>query len=132
MTLATLPIADGVAPLLEPESFAVFAFAEIEAAPYWTVGRCHFPDCSADFETTRTGQKYCCYSCRHRDKAEARKWGHKTAVASQVWHQLRHSRDPLEQALCRKARSYVTHVQSAWKASRAARVAVARAGGGAV
>ncbi len=109
-----------------PEPFTPQTIPEILAAPTWTAGECVFPDCARRFCPTRAWQVYCCDDCRRADSREWRAWGHRAAPALLAWRMFKYDPDPARRALVRRARRYVTEVQSAWAASRAARAAAGR------
>lgn len=118
-------LADAVALHPVPEPFAVYAAQQIAAVPLAGDGRCFFPDCSRAFDARRGWQVYCCGACRTADVREARVWGHRAAQALLIWRMFKYASDPAELELAQVARRYVTQVQSAWWASRRARVALA-------
>ena len=115
-------VANGVAPHLEPEQFRDFAFSELQAAPPWRAGLCWRPECQRPFDPVREWQIYCCAACAAAGKAEMRKWGHRMALPLLVWRMVKYEqRDAGLIDLRKVSRRYVTQVQSAWLADRAAR-----------
>ncbi len=128
--LPVVRVADAVAPHIsevpEPETFSVYAEAEIAASPVHTFGECFFPDCSRSFNPTRRWQAYCCEQCRAADVREHRLWGHRAASSLLVWRMFKYSKQPAQADLVRAARRYVTAVQSTWLSSRRFRVARAK------
>lgn len=122
--------AHGVAPQQAagepPETFQAFAFAELAAAPMHRAGTCFNPDCGRAFDPARSWQLYCCDACKRAGTAELRTWGHRMALALLVWRMGKYEvSDPAIRARTAAARRYLSQVQSAWLADRAARAALA-------
>ena len=122
MSVGKIDSADASATHLEPETFQDFAYAELQDCPVNVAGVCFRPDCSKKFNATRTWQIYCSIPCLRADKAEMRKWGNKVGWPLLLWRRFKYSKEPKQAALVRKARKYITHVQTAWMHDGQARI----------
>lgn len=119
MTLAQDTLANAVPRHYQPEKFQVYAASELQAAPLWRAGICFLPECSREFEPSRTWQMYCCPACERAGTTEMRKWGHRMALPLLAWRAGKYEQnDAGIRDLTRAARRYVTHAQSAWLEDR--------------
>lgn len=112
--------ANAVARHCEPvESFADYAFAELEAAPMHEPGICYLPECSARFTPARPWQRYCCHACERQGRRELARWGLRMAEAMLAWRQGKHiEKETPAKARARAARRYIGRLQSEWLADR--------------
>jgi len=105
------------------ESFAEFAFSELDAAPMHTFGVCYQPECSKRFNPKRAWAKYCCSACERAGRQELRTWGLRMAEAMLCHRVGKYDRkDETVMDRTKAARRYVAQVQSAWLADRQERM----------
>lgn len=124
MSVARLHSANAGAAHFAPESFDDFAFGEISAAPYWTLGICFNPLCGRAFSPTRDWSKYCSARCREQTNAEMKRWGHRFAVPLFVWRLGKYeAKDEAVRARTNAARRYISQIQTAWLHERRANLA---------
>lgn len=120
------PITNEVAPLIGLESFAEFAFQELEDCPMHEPGICAWPACSKPFKASRPWARYCSPQCKQADMAEYRKFGMRVAAALLAHRMGKYEKtnEPLK-ALSRAGRRYFSEAQSSWFEDRQRRIQAA-------
>lgn len=112
---------------IDIEKFAVFAHAELMAAPLAPPGVCWNPTCSGPVEG-RAGKKFCGDACRRAHDAELRLVGDRAALALLAWRNGKHAKAGTPEAkLAAKGRTFLDRLSSAWRADRARRRSIAGA-----
>lgn len=119
-TRAAPRLANALPRHVAPEAFRDFAGDDLTAAPPWQPGVCFNAGCGAAFTPARDWQVYCCKACERAGVAEMRRWGHRAALALLVWRLGKYAPPGPQRTAARSARRYLTQLQSAWLAERAA------------
>ena len=113
------------------ESFADFAWSELAAAPMHPPGVCYLPECSRPFIPRGSWARYSCADCERQARQELRRWGLRMAEPMLAWRIGKYeTTDQAIVARTRKARQYLTRLQSEWLRDRQNRMERAMHGQG--